>query len=170
MAGFVYNNAASIDEAGLDATINNARVRATKTPITVGTITFPAAPQGINYIDGIGTPISIVPGATNTLLAEQLLTGIIISAPSAGNTATLDTAANIVAGVNKVTAGAVVGDMITVLIINGSGANTITMAAGSGGTFDTNQANRVIAVNTSRYVWVRLTNVTSGSEAYVIYF
>ena len=165
-----YNTAASVDEAGLDDIVNNARVRATRVPITVGTITFPAAPQGINYIDGIGTPISTTPGASSTLLAEQLLTGIITQAPSVGNTSTFDTAANIVAGVNKVTAGAVVGDMITCLIINGSGANTITLAAGTGGGFDTNQATRVIAVNTSRYVWIRLTNVTSGSEAYIVYF
>src|SRR6266849_2296914 len=129
MATPIYNNPAAVDEAGLDAIINNARVRATRVPVTVGTITFPAAPLGINYIDGIGTPVSVAPGATNTILTEQLLTGIIISAPSAGNTATFDTAANIVAGVNKVTAGAVVGDVITTLIINGSGANTITLAA-----------------------------------------
>lgn len=165
-----YNVATSIDEAGLDATVNNSRVRASKVPITVGTITFPAAPLGINYIDGIGTPISTTPGATSTLLAEQLLTGIITQAPSAANTSTFDTAANIVAGVNKVTSGAVVGDMVTVLLINGSGTNTITLAAGTGGGFDTNQATRVIAVNTSRYCWIRLTNVTPGSEAYVVYF
>lgn len=166
----VYNYANSVDEAGLDANVNNTRVRASKVAITVGTITFPAAPQGVNYIDGIGAPISVTPGATSTLLAEQMLTGIIISAPSAANTTTLDTAANIVSGVNKVTAGAVVGDYITFLVINGSGTNAITMVAGTGGSFDTNQANKVIAVNTSRYVWVRLTNVTPGSEAYVIYF
>lgn len=158
------------DEAGLDLETNNVRVRATRAPITVGTITFPAAPLGVNYIDGIGTPISTAPGATSTLLTEQLLTGIITQSPSTGNTSTFDTAANIVAGVNKISAGAVIGDMVTVLLINGNGTNAITLAAGSGGGFDTNQANRTVPVNTSKYVWIRLTNVTPGSEAYVIYF
>lgn len=166
----VYNIQGSINESGMDSIVNNARVRATNAPITVGTITFPAAPQGVNYIDGIGTPISTAPGAASTLLAEQLLTGIITQSPSTGNTSTFDTAANMVAAVNKISAGAVVGDVITCLLINGNSTNAITLAAGSGGSFDTNQATRNIAVNTSRYVWVRLTNVTSGSEAYIIYF
>lgn len=166
----VYQTAASVDMAGNDELVNNARVRSTKSAITVGTITFPAAPLGINYIDGIGTPISTTPGATTTILAEQLLTGLITFAPSAACTATFDSGANIVAGVNKVTAGAVVGDIITCLIINGSGTNGITLAVPASGAFDTNNANRAIAVNTSRYCWVRLTNVTPGSEAYVVYF
>lgn len=165
-----FNQGTAWDEAGLDLEVNNMRVRATRGPITVGTITFPAAPLGINYIDGIGAPISTAPAATSTLLAEQLLCGIITQSPSTGNTSTFDSAANIVAAVNKVTAGAVVGDYVTVLLINGNATNAITLAAGSGGAFDTNQATRIIAVNTSRYCWIRLTNVTPGSEAYVVYF
>jgi len=158
-----------IDMAGLDDSINNTRVRATKTPITVGAITFPSNPMGTNYIEGAGTPISITSNAAQTLTAERLLTGIITISTSTGLTATFDTAANIVAGVNLVTAGAVVGDYITTLICSG-GASTVTLAAGSGGSFDTAQASRTITTGTSKYVWVRLTNVTPGSEAYVIYF
>lgn len=154
-----FNNQASVNEAGMDAIINNTRVRAT-----------PTNPLGINYIDGIGTPVSATPGATVTITAANLLTGIITYAPSTGCTATFDTAANIVAAVNAASAGAVVGDYILCLIINGSGTNTVTLAAGTGGGFDTNQATRVIAVNTSRYCQIRLTNVTPGSEAYVVYF
>lgn len=165
-----FNQGTAWDEAGLDLEVNNMRVRATRAPLTVGTITFPAAPLGINYIDGIGSPISTAPGASSTLLAEQLLTGIITQSPSTGNTSTFDTAVNIVAAINKVTAGAVVGDYLTFLLINGNGTNAITLAAGVGGGFDTNQATRIIPVNTSRYCWLRLTNVTPGSEAYVVYF
>lgn len=165
-----FNQGTAWDEAGLDLEVNNMRVRATRAPITVGTLTFPAAPLGINYIDGIGSPISTAPGASSTLLAEQLLTGIITQSPSTGNTSTFDTAVNIVAAINKVTAGAVVGDYLTFLLINGNATNAITLAAGVGGGFDTNQATRIIAVNTSRYCWLRLTNVTPGSEAYVVYF
>lgn len=157
--------------AGTDEVVSNSRMRATLYPQTIGTVTFPVNPVGVNYICGTGTPISTVPGAASTIDVGQLLTGIVIQAPSAGNTSTLDTAANIVAGINKMSSGAVVGDIIQCYFGNGSAANTITIGAGSGGSFDTNQpiAARVVAINSSRWVMVRLTNVTAGAEAYTIY-
>jgi hypothetical protein len=164
------NPALLINEGGMDTISSNTRVRASTVPITVGTITFPAAPLGINYTDGIGAPISTAPGATTTILAEQLLTGLITYNPSTACTATFDSAANIVNGLNLVSSGANVGDIVTCLIINGNGTNAITLAVPASGAFDGNNANRVIAVSTSRYVWIRLTNVTPGSQAYVVYF
>lgn len=157
--------------SGTDEVVSNSRMRANLNPITIGTVTFPLNPLGTNYIVGTGTPISTVPGAASTIDVGQLLTGIVIQAPSAGNTSTFDTAANIVGGINKMSAGAQIGDIIQCYFGNGSAANTITLAAGSGGSFDTNQpaAARTIPVNSSRWAMVRLTNVTSGSEAYVIY-
>ena len=59
--------------------------------------------------------------------------------------------------------------MISLYVVNcADAAETITMSVGSGGTWNTNQpaAARVIVQNTSRWVFVRLTNVTSGAEAY----
>lgn len=153
------NNAFTVNEAGLDGIMNNTRVRAT-----------PTNPLGVNYIDGIGTPVTSAPGATVTISAANILTGIITYSPSTGCTATFDTAANIVAAVNQASAGAVVGDYMSVLIVNGNGTNAITLAAGTNGSFDTNQANRSIPINTSKWVLIRLTNVTPGSEAYTIYF
>jgi hypothetical protein len=157
--------------AGNDEVVANSRMRATLYPQTIGTVTFPVNPVGTNYICGTGSPISTTPGATSTIDVGQLLTGIVIQSPSAANTSTLDTAANIVAGVNKMSAGAVVGDIIQCYFGNGNGTNAITIGAGSGGSFDTNQpvGARTIPVNTSRWVMIRLTNVTSGSEAYVVY-
>ncbi len=155
------NPAQMVNEAGLDSIINSSRTRATI-----------ANPLGVNWIDGIGAPASINPAGTSTLTAAQLLTGIIVVQPSVANTSTFDTAANIVAAINNNTAGAVVGDYICVLIVNGAGsALTITLAAGTGGSFDTNQAagSRVITQNSSKYCFIRLTNVTPGAEAYVIY-
>ncbi len=143
---------------GMDEILGNARTRAST-----------AQPLGVNWIEGAGTPTTGTPGASVTLTAANLLTGIITFNPSVANTATFDTAANIVAAVNTISAGAVVGDYISALIINGSAANTITLAVPAS-SFDTNQPNRVIAVNASRWVIIRLTNVTSGSEAYVVYF
>lgn len=157
--------------AGTDEVVANERSRASLYPQTVGTVTFPTNLLGTCYYSSTGAPISTVPGAASTIDVGQLLTGIVIQAPSVANTSTLDTAANIVKGVNQIGSGAVVGDVISCYMGNGSAANVITVAAGSGGAFDTNQpaAARTIAINSSRWVMVRLTNVTSGSEAYVVY-
>lgn len=157
MAVFDYSR--TIGVAGLDEIINNSRMRATV-----------SNPLGVNWIVGSGTPVSAAPGATVTITAANLLTGIITFSPTAANTATFDTGANIVAAVNGISAGAVVGDYISCLIINGNATNGITLAAGTGGSFDTNQATRTIPINTSKWVIIRITNVTPGSEAYTIYF
>lgn len=156
----VFNNALVINEAGLDQIVNASRNRATT-----------ANPMGVNYLLGIGTPVSLNPGATQTLTAAQLGTGVVVLNPSTTNTTTFDTAANIVAYFNANSAGAVVGDILEVLIINGQSTNTLTLAAGSGGTYDTNQTagSRIIPGNASKVVLIRLTNVTSGSEAYTVY-
>ncbi len=157
----ILDYAHQVNEAGMDAIINNSRTRATATN-----------PLGINWIDGVGAPASMTSGTSFTFTAANLLTGIIVANPTASVTATLDTAANIVAAVNTVSSGAVVGDYICVLIVNGSaGAFTVTLAAGTGGGFDTNQAagSRIITQNASKYCFIRLTNVIPGSEAYVVY-
>lgn len=146
-------------ETGMDDVMSNSRTRASA-----------SLPLGVNWVLGSGTPFTSAPGATLTLTAANILTGICTINPSTGNTTTLDTAANMVAALNNSSAGAVVGDIFDVLIINSSAANAITVAAGSGGTFDTNNANRTIPISTSKEFLIRLTNVTPGSEAYTIYF
>ena len=169
-----FNPAQQVDEAGMDAIVNNTRVRALRTSVTVaGTggnnVTFPIAPIGVNWIDGIGTPISLAPASNVTIYPGQLLTGIITIKSAAGGNLTFDTAAQIVAGVNSVTSGAFVGDYITCLIINGSSSTTLTPVVSTGVTFDTNNSG-TIGPNTSRYVLIRLANVTPGSEAVVVYY
>lgn len=104
-----------------------------------------------------------------TLTAAEILGGIVVvDCAGAGRTYTLPTAALLVAAIP----GAQVGDVVRCLIVNGSdAAESITLAAGSGGGFDTNQtsASRIIAQNVSKVVHIRLTNVTAASEAYVVY-
>lgn len=163
-------------EAGMDAVINNTRVRASNGNANAAAYGTAAANVGVNWMDGVGTPYSATSATAFTLSAASLGTGICVlnsSASGSAVTATLDTAANIVAYVNNNSSGAVIGDYISALIVNGSttSGNTITLAAGSGGGFDTNQgtASRQILLNSSKYIFVRLTNVTSGSEAYVVY-
>lgn len=136
---------------------------------SVGAVTSTAIVRGTRFISAEGAPTSSNNAGANTITAAQLLTGIYVRDPNgAGRTDTFDTAANIVAAVT----GAAVGDVIRLLIVNGAdAAETITLAAGSGGGFDANQtaAARVIPQNTSKVVHIRLTNVTPSSEAYVIY-
>lgn len=104
-----------------------------------------------------------------TYTAAQVLAGIIVRDPNgAGRTDVLPTAALLVAAIP----GAKVGDTVRCKVINGAdAAETITIAAGSGGGFDTLQiaATRIVPQNTSRDVLIRLTNVTASSEAYVAY-
>lgn len=104
-----------------------------------------------------------------TLTAAELIGGIVVADPNgASRTYTLPTAALLVAAIP----GAKVGDIIRCLVVNGAdAAETITLAAGSGGAFDANQtaASQVIPQNSSKTVTIRLTNVTAASEAYVVY-
>lgn len=115
------------------------------------------------------SPASINTAGNVTLTAAQILGGIIVRDPNgAGRTDTLPTAALLVAAAP----GAQVGDTVQCLIVNGAdAAETITVAAGTGGGFDANQtaASRVIGQNNSKLLKVRFTNVTPGAEAYVVY-
>lgn len=114
-----------------------------------------------------GAPASINTAGAATYTAAQILSGIIVRDPNgAGRTDTLPTAALLVAAMNK----PAVGDTLAVTIVNGAdAAETITLAGGTGGTFDANQtaASQVIPQNTSKTVRIRITNVTT--PAYVIY-
>jgi hypothetical protein len=154
----VLNYSQQDNMAATDVIINNSRMRATVTN-----------PQGQNWMAGFGTPISIAPGATSQLTTAQLLTGIVTIAPTQACTVTFPTAANMVAAFAANSSGAQVGDVLECLIMNGTASTTITLAS-TNVSYDTNQANTTIAGATSKYVLIRLTNVTSGSEAYTVYF
>lgn len=128
----------------------------------------PVGSSGFKQLFGNGlAPISST-STSITLTAANILTGILI-VNSAGSTVTLDTAVNIVAAVNNSSAGANIGDVIAFEASANTG--TITIAAGTGGTFDTNvvAAARIIPISGAKTVFLRLTNVTLGSEAYAIY-
>lgn len=107
-----------------------------------------------------------------TVTAAQLLAGTIVADPNgAGRTYTLPTAALLVAAM--VAAGhCQVGSTLTCMIVNGAdAAEVITIAAGTGGAFDANQTatSRVIEQNRTKLIKIRITNVTGGAEAYVVY-
>lgn len=163
-----------INAAGLDEIVANERTRATITPVTLtGTVGVPATyvtnTQGTMWLNGFGTPRTLSTSSAVTLSAGDLLTGIITINPGAGITATFDTATNLVNAVNLISSGAQIGDVISCLIVNGSAATAITLALGTGGSFDTNQSNTTIPGATSKWIQVRFTNV-STVPAYVVYF
>lgn len=112
-------------------------------------------------------PASYASGA-QTYLPADILGGTIVHDGTSGLTATLPTAALMVAAIPNCR----VGDTVECLIINGANAaGSILLAAGTGGTFDTNQGggSKIIAFGASKYVQLRVTNATVGSEAYKLY-
>lgn len=120
-------------------------------------------------IKGEGAAASVSTAGAGSITAAQMLGGIYVrDCNGAGRTDTFDTAAALVAALP----GATVGDIIELLVVNGSdAAEAITLAVPASGGFDTNQtaASRVVAQNSSKLVRIRLTNVTGASEAYVVY-
>lgn len=111
---------------------------------------------------------SVATAGNVTYTAAQILGGVISrDCAGAGRSDVLPTAALLVAAVS----GAKVGQTFFTYIVNGSdAAETLTIGAGTGGTFDVNQtaASRVVPQNGSKIITIRLTNVTPGSEAYAV--
>lgn len=122
---------------------------------------------GGSVVEATGTPTSITTAGNVTYTAAQLLSGIIVRDPAGGaRTDTLPTAALLVAAIP----GAEVGDTVKCYLINGAdAAEAITVAAGAGGAFDAAQAEAIIPRNGRALVHLRLTDVGSGTEAYVAY-
>lgn len=101
--------------------------------------------------------------ATATLTIAQLLSKVLDGTPIAAATYTLPTATLLVAGMPDCT----VGDGFSFFVNNKSaGANTITIAAGSGGTAD---GTLTVAQDVIRQFVVIVTNVDIGAQAYFVY-
>ncbi|HZT79587.1 MAG TPA: capsid cement protein [Gemmataceae bacterium] len=101
--------------------------------------------------------------ATATLTPAQVQGGLINSAPAAAITLTTPPAATLVAGIP----GCKVGDAFDVTLTNTAGAaNSITLAAGAGATL---RGGTTVAQNKSALLRFVLTNVTPGTEAYVVH-
>ena len=120
------------------------------------------------------TSASITTAGAVTYTAAQILSGIVKRDPNgASRTDVLPTAALIVAAVAAKMGSAKVGDMFDFLVINeADAAETITHTLGAGmtsGVVAGTQVSSAIAQNATRRYVVRLTNVTSGAEACVIY-
>jgi len=111
-----------------------------------------------------------------TITSAMLLNGILARDPAGSNrTDTLPTAALLVAALGGPSATAkdgkaFVGLSFETLIVNtADAAETITLAAGTGGTAGNTNVTTAFGQNTSKRLIFRLTNVTSGAEAYTVY-
>ena len=153
-----------VDMSGLDLVVRSIQSGATAGTQGFHSNTFP-------ILNGVA-PRSLT-GTTITLGAADILAGLIVNNNAGAVTLTTDTAANIITALNTATASnANVGDVYACTIINGGNtAGVITCNAGTGCTFDTNAvaADRAIAINTSKQLYFRLTNVTAGAEAITLY-
>lgn len=116
--------------------------------------------------EGAAAQTSLATAGNATYTAAQLLSGSIVRDPAgASRVDTLPTAALLVAAIPN----AAVGMVVKTYLVNGAdAAETITLAAGAGGTFDVNEtaAARVVPQFGRAIIHCRLTNVGAGTEAY----
>ena len=107
--------------------------------------------------------------AAATLTVAQLKTGILIQTPTTGRTLTLPTAALMKGFL------ATVGATVSVTFVNlGEDTNHITVQIGSGGALVGSGVVRDASAVTdsdsgSATFKIRMTNITSSSEAYIVY-
>lgn len=118
----------------------------------------------------VPAPTSVATAGAATITAAQILTGIYVrDCAGASRTDTLSTAALLVAALKNPK----VGQVVEFHVINGSDPITeiLTLAGGTGGTFDANQTvvASIVGGGASKRVKIRMTNVTPAAEAYVIY-
>ena len=108
---------------------------------------------------------SIANGVNTTYTSAQILGGLILRNPSAGVTDTLPTATDLINTLRSFTKDAYIGMSFEFTIQNGSGgANTITVAAGTGGTTN---GTMTIAQNNMKRFKIVITNV--ANPAYTVY-
>jgi len=126
----------------------------------------------IGIITNPGTPPTIGTG-NKTISIDMLLTQVLEEDPGGAATWTLPTAALAVGGIP----GVGVGDCFDFWVINTDGDNdiAITVAAGSGGStvgnmeVESAETTAEKISSGSGMFRIRFTNVTSSSEAYVVY-
>ena len=161
-------NARASNVMGAGFRLIGAATLAAANPSTTGRVRLDPGPTVLED-DAAPAAASYSTAGPQTYTAADIVGRTIVRDPNgASRSDVLPTAALLVAAMP----GARVGDVIDCLIINGAdAAETITIGAGTGGTFDANQtaASRVIGQNASKLVRIRLTNVTPASEAYVVY-
>lgn len=115
--------------------------------------------------------LGVIGTGNKTITSGTLLYGILDEDPEGNATWTLPTAALLVNQASLLK-GVKVGDTFQVVVHNRASAasgEVVTLAAGAGGTLFGTTLTLTEGTNTTGILMVRLTNVTSGSEAYEAY-
>ncbi len=112
----------------------------------------------------VNRPLSVMADEAATLLIDQVVNAVIVCAPTAGRILTLPSAVTMVSNLSP----AIVGQTFLFWVRNeAAGANSLTIAAGTGGTLRAGNTNTIAQANTRLFV-VQLTNITALSEAYIV--
>ena len=126
--------------------------------------------RGTRFIPQPGALTAIDTAGNVTYTIAQLLTGCIVRDPNGGaRTDTLPTAADLVAGIT----GVAVGDVIACYFVNAAdAAEAVTLDAGANGAYDAKQTatSRAVPQFGSKWIFIRVTNITGASEAYTVAF
>jgi hypothetical protein len=109
-------------------------------------------------------PVVVNAAANLTYTPAQVLSGMILRDPAgAGRTDTLPSAADL----NFALDGCAVGTVIEFYVRNDGGA-TVLVQPGVGGGGAVTGSGSVVTLN-GKLFWIRFTNVTLGSEAYIVH-
>ena len=122
----------------------------------------PSVQGSTSSVDAVYTPAPTgLTDAAATLTVAQIQTGVLTMTPTAARTVTLPTAALMADALTDV------GQCYDFNVIDLAGATyAVTVAAGSGGT---TVGTMAVSAATSGKFRIRMTNVTSGTEAYNVY-
>lgn len=125
--------------------------------------TFPPMPasSGSTRLDLTSAPVALPAAANTTATAAQCVNGTFDNSAASGvNILTMPTAALLVAYLR----GCLVGSTFDTVVVGDAGSN-LTVAVGTGGTL---VGNASVVSGTSGVYRTRLTNVSSGTEAYTL--
>lgn len=118
-----------------------------------------SVPTEASNLSYSAAPVVLAAAANTTATVAQVVGGTFDNTlATANNTLTLPTAAALVAGLS----GALVGTSFTFHVV-GDSSSSLTVAAGTGGTL---VGSGAVGANVSAKFSVRLTNVSSGTQAY----
>lgn len=123
---------------------------------------------GVNTSEAPSAVITTAGAAT--YLSADILKGVVLRDPTgASRTDVLPTAALLVAALDTL-GRAVVGHTFEFTVYNqADAAETVTLQAGAGGTLTSLASAAAIAQNGSKRYRIRITNVTSAAETYLVY-
>jgi len=129
--------------------------------IIINSLMYSSTPGGsvARVIDVSGSTPTVNSTTAGTMTFAMMLAGMYCATNAGATTITLDTAANIVAGLNTSYSGAQIGDTI-VFTIAASAGGVGTLTIGTGNTLSTGSVGTV-AANTQRTYQVKVTNVST---------